>query len=258
MKIIARLYLFFLRRRYKLSISGIELLDRECNNLIFPNHPAHIDAHLLGSLCVIHTNITPVVSEKYVNMPFVGMFLKRVKAIPVSDLKFGNRDPYVLEKIISGVEKALNAGRSPVIYPAGQIKFQAEDIIRNKQTAHYLVSDLPENVRVIGVRIKGLWGSSWSTYPTGKRPYFLPNFLKGIGIIFANLIFFCPKRKVSIEFVDITEKAIKEAKGSRKSFNTFLENFYHEKGIDPLVLRKKFFFVPEVSMPTADEKTTSS
>ena len=253
MKIIARLYLFFLRRRYKLSVSGIELLTREGNSLIFPNHPAHIDAHLLGSLCVIHTDITPVVSEKYVHMPFVGMFLRKAKAIPVSDLKFGNRDPYVLEKIIKGFGDAIKAGRSPVIYPAGQIKFQAEDVIRNKQTAHYLVSDLPENINVLGVRIRGLWGSSWSTYSTGERPSFLPNFLKGIGVIFANLIFFCPKRKVSIEFVDITEKAKKEAKGSRKSFNTFLENFYHEKGIDKLVLRKKFFFLPEIPSPNTKE-----
>jgi len=242
MKIIARLYLFFLRRRYKLTVSGIDLLKREGNSLIFPNHPAHIDAHLLGSLCVIHTDITPVVSEKYVNMPFVGIFLRKARAIPVSDLKFGNRDPYVLEKIISGVEKAIKAKRNPIIYPAGQIKFQAEDLIRNKQTAHNLVSNLPDNIRVIGVRIRGLWGSDWSTYSSGKRPDFLPNFLKGIGIILANLIFFCPKRKVSIEFVDITEKAKEASKGDRKSFNTFLENFYHEKGIDKLVLRKKFFF----------------
>jgi 1-acyl-sn-glycerol-3-phosphate acyltransferase len=244
MKLFTKIYYFFLTRRYKVTIKGQEILNEDGPKLILPNHPAYVDAQLLGSLTSQYWKIAPVVSEKFVNMPIVGFFLRKSGAVPVSDLKYGNRDPHVLDKIVKNVGKAFENGRSAIVYPAGQIKRAAHEKINNKQTAFNLVSNFPSNVPVIGVRITGLWGSMWSTHETGVPPKFWKTFAKSTLIIFGNLVFFCPKRKVSIEFVDITVQARECATGDRKSFNTFLEGFYNVDGAEKVINRKRFFFMP--------------
>ena len=220
----------------------MEHLKRKGPKLFLPNHPANVDAQLMGALSSQYCKISPVVSERFVNMPIVGFFLKKVRAIPVSDLTSGNRDPHVLDKITKNVAISFSNGRCPIVYPSGQIKLQAHEEIKNKQTAHKLVGTIPDDVRIIGVRILGLWGSSWSAYKTGEKPNFGLTFLKSILIIFANLVFFCPKRKVKFEFVDITDEAKEQAKGDRKSFNTYLEEFYNIYGPEEAVQKKLFFF----------------
>ena len=62
--------------------------------------------------------------------------------------------------------------------------------------------------------------------------------------MFANLIFFLPKRDVTYEFVDITEMTKEFAKEDRKTFNDYLENFYNANGIEEVKFIRHFFFLP--------------
>jgi len=98
---------------------------------------------------------------------------------------------------------------------------------------------------VIGLRINGLWGSTFSCAWNGKRPKFLTAFGKGIGYFFANLIFLSPKRDVNFEFIDITEETIKQAQNDRRTFNKYLEGFYNENGEQEPLYIKHFFFFPK-------------
>lgn len=213
--------------------------------LMLPNHQSHIDPQLMAVIVAQYCEFVPVVSERFLKIPIISSFLKEWNAVAVSDFRGGNRDPNVLKNIFSQVMNALNKGRSVIIYPSGTITFTPTEKIRNKQSAYVIVSDLPENARVIGVRIRGLWGSMWSVAWMGERPSFILTYLKGVFFFFANLIFFVPKRDVSFEFVDITDEAKKMAQSDRATFNTFMEDFYNINGPEQVTYIKHLFFFPK-------------
>jgi len=237
---------FILTRRYTINVKGVHLLQDKGAKLFLQNHQSHLDPQLLGVYIARYCDFVPVISERFLKIPVLGAILRAWDAVAVSDLKHGNRDPHVLEKIFSGVIKALKQGKSVLIAPSGQIAHTPVEKIKNKQSAHLLVSNLPDNVKVIGVRVSGLWGSMWSVAWMGKNPNFLYTFLKGIVYLFANFIFFLPKRPVTFEFVDLTEEAILKAKEDRKTFNHYLEEFYNVNGAEQATYLKHFFYFPKM------------
>jgi len=245
MKLYRIFFNFLITRRYRITIIGEELLKKEGGKLVLPNHQSHVDPQIIGIKFYKFVHIVPVVNESFFKIPVVSFFFKKWGAIPVAEFKKGNRDPNVLKNIFANVNKALAEGKAPILYPSGQLQDIGIETIKNKQGAYAVVANLDENSRVLGVRVKGLWGSTFSKAWTGEQPPFLPVFLKGIFYMFANLIFFCPKRDVSLEIVDITDEAIKQAKNDRKIFNTYLEKFYNVNGIEEPTYVKHFFFLPK-------------
>ncbi len=238
-------YKFILTRRYKVTITGIDLLKAKGAKLILPNHQSHIDPQIIAVETLKYAEIVPVIGERFFKIPIIKFFLKKWDAIPVSDFKRGNRDPNALKTIFSEVIKAFHKEKTVIIYPSGQLQEMGLEKIKNKQCAHAVVSGLSDSTRVIGLRIKGLWGSSFSYAWNGKFPAFLPTLLKGIAYFFSNLVFLCPRRNVSLEFVDITEEAKKKSLNERHTFNAFLEEFYNKKGIEQPTYIKHFFFFPK-------------
>ena len=242
-----RLFYFILTRRYRIKIIGSNILETPGAMLILPNHQSHIDAQLMAVIAAQYCDFVPVVSERFLKIPVISSFLKKWNAVAVSDYRGGNRDPNVLKNIFSQVMNALNMGRSVIIYPSGTITFTPTEKILNKQSAYVIVSNLPENTRVVGVRISGLWGSMWSVAWMGERPSFILAFLKGIFYFLANLIFFSPKRDVTFEFVDITNEAKKMAQTDRSGFNEYMEEFYNVNGPEKATYIKHLFFFPKSS-----------
>ncbi|MFT7611984.1 MAG: 1-acyl-sn-glycerol-3-phosphate acyltransferase [Parvicellaceae bacterium] len=246
MKGVAHFFYWLLTRRYRVKLKGIDLLKIEGAKLILPNHPAHIDPQLMAAIVRQHCDFVPVVSERFAKTPIISYFMKKQNAVAVSDLKYGKRDPDVLKKIEAGVKDAFSHKRSVIIYPAGGIKSTSLELVRNKQSVHYLAKNLPDDVMVLGVRIKGLWGSMWSVAWYGERPKFLWCVAKGLFYLFANFIFLLPKRDVEIEFVDITEEIKANSALERREFNKTLEEFYNVDGPDPVIYLKHFFYAPKL------------
>lgn len=246
MKVMISFFSFVLSRRYKIKVKGEDLLHEPGAKLLLQNHQSHIDPQLLGVYVALRSDLVPVISEKFLRIPIIGSILRSLDAVAVSDLKHGNRDPNVLKNIQSKIKEALEKGKSVLIAPSGTVAQAPIERIKNKQSAHALVSDLPDGVKVIGVRINGLWGSMWSVAWMGKRPDFLRTLLKGIFYILANLIYFLPKRQVTFEFVDITEEAKLQAKSDRKTFNSYLEEFYNVYGPEEVTYIKHFFYFPKM------------
>jgi long-chain-fatty-acid--[acyl-carrier-protein] ligase len=236
------LYNFILTRRYTINITGEELLKTKGAKLVLPNHQSHIDPQLMGVIMALNGDFVPVVAEKFLKIPIISIFIKQFDPISVSDLRGGNRDALVLKNIFSQVQNALKLGKSVIIYPSGQITHTPTEIIENKQSAYVVVSSLPNDVRVLGVRISGLWGSMWSVAWHGKRPHFLFTFIKAIFFFFANFIFFIPKRKVNFEFVDITEEAKLKAATDRHRFNNYMESFFNKNGPEKATYIKHLFY----------------
>ena len=246
-KAVLSFFSFVLKRRYEINVTGEELLHEDGPKLLLQSHQSHIDPQLLGVFVAQRCDLVPVISEKFLKIPVIGSVLKSYDAVSVSDLKHGNRDPNVLKNMFSQIMESLKNGKSVLIAPSGNIAVAPVEKIKNKQSAHVLVSNIPDNVKIIGVRVNGLWGSMWSVAWKGKKPKFLPTFFKGGFYIFANLIFLLPKRKVTFEFVDITDTAKLESKSDRKTFNNYLERFYNIKGAEKVSYLKHFYYFPKTN-----------
>ncbi len=246
MAIIFAISRFLLSLRYKVEIKGLDILNKEGSYLILPNHQALVDPQIMVSQLWKKIRIVPVVTEGMYNVPVLHSILKNINAICVSDLSTGSRDTDVLKNVTSKISLSLEAGNSVLLYPSGQITGQAYEKIFNKKSAHNLVMDLPPNTRVIAVRIRGLWGSMWSRAWDGKSPNLTTTYLKAIGYVFANLLFFCPRRKICIDIEDITDYAKELARNDTKAFNDGLEHFYNKYGEDPLLYLRHFFYASKL------------
>ena len=249
-KVLAFKLRLFLRIRYRVSVKGIEILQNKTPKLFLPNHQALIDPVILLSQIYRFSTATPVISEKYYNMPLAKWYFKQMGAVRVSDLETGTRDTQVLKSITRSVFKGLRRNNNIVIYPSGQIAGQGYEKIFNKKAAYHIVNTIPENVQIIGVRISGLWGSMFSKAKTGKSPDFLAQLIKGLFYTLANLLFFVPKRRVSLEFEDITATAKEKVILGQKSFNLFLEDFFNLHGEEPALFPKHILYLPSLKSST--------
>lgn len=229
--------------RYKVTIKGAELLKNPSPVLILPNHPALIDPVIILSHFYKDTNAIPVITSTFYDIPLLKSFFSAVGAVRVSDLSSGSRNTNVLNEISRSVLKGFKRDKSIVLYPSGQLAGQGYEKIFNKKSAQKIVSKIPDNITIIGVRTTGLWGSMWSKARTGKSPNFLLHLLKGIFYILANLIFFLPRRTVTIEIEDLTLLAKNNAQLGRKSFNLFLEDYYNFRGEEDANFLRHFFYV---------------
>ena len=247
-KLIAVVARFILRTRYKIKISGSELMETKQPILFLPNHQALIDPVIILGYIHKYSSVRPAITSKYFDIPLLKQLFKWWGAIRVSDLENGSRNVNVLNEVARANLKGLRRGRNMVLYPSGQIAAHGLERIVNKKSAQYIVSRIPDDVMVVGVRIRGLWGSMFSKARTGKSPDFIMVVLRAFYYVFVNLFFFLPKRKLSIEFVDITDWAVDEAQKGRKEFNTALENFYNEKGEEPVLFLSHYFWKKKVAL----------
>jgi long-chain-fatty-acid--[acyl-carrier-protein] ligase len=79
-------------------------------------------------------------------------------------------------------------------------------------------------VRIVLIRTRGLWGSSFSQ-ALGHTPNVLHNLFKGGLALLASGIFFAPRRNVSIELIEPAEFP---RTADRNSINRYLEQFYNQ------------------------------
>jgi len=246
-KTIAKFISKLLQSRYKVSIKGRELLISEKSSLYLPNHQAEVDPIILLAEIAKLDDAVPMVSDNYYNLPLIKSFMERIGAVPVADFDAGHRDPEVLDKMRAAMLNALQHGKSILLYPSGQLCMQGYEKIQNKQSAYKLTLELDENIRVIGVRQHGLWGSVWSRAWWGKSPSFFNVLTRSVFYVLANFIFFVPKRSVEIEFEDITEEAKRMAHNStRQEFNRYLEAFYNSRGEEEVRFLKHYFYAPKL------------
>lgn len=241
-KIFASFFRFGFSLRYSVQINDSEILKDKRVKIFLPNHQSLLEPIILQSYIIRFHEISPAVSAKYFENTFFRIMMKIVDSIPVSDLDCGSRDLDVLNNVKSELLNRLLSGKNALLYPSGQLTSQGYEKIFNKQAAFNIVSELPEEIMIVGVRVSGFWGSMWSKAKTGKTPDFLSALIKGILIIIANFLFFTPRRKVKFELIDITNIAKQKSKTDRKTFNSYLESFYNQHGAELFTKIKYFFY----------------
>lgn len=260
MKIVHALLLGFtkliIKFRYRLEITGDNLDQIDPKRvLILPNHPAEIDPIILITLFQKKFRPRPLVVEYFFHMTGAGFFMRLMRAIPVPnfDTSSNKWKMKLVDQVYDNVEDGLKKDHNFLIYPSGHLQKQEKEIVGGSSFVHGIYQRYPD-IKLIGVRTTGLWGSLFSRALTGKVPSFWKTLKKGIFIILKNGIFFVPKRTLKIEIRDLTNRIPKEA--SRLDFNQYLDAFYNEVP-DPLTLVSHSAFtenLPEVTFKGKQKK----
>ena len=230
-RVITTLVKWCLSLRYRVSYKNARALKRVKNSkrgcLILPNHPAEIDPIIVGSHLWKHFQPHPLVVEKFFYYPGAKFFMESAGAIPIPDFEVSVNDWKVKkgEEAYQKILETLKNGENLLVYPSGFLKRTAHEKIGGSSLINRLLSDY-RDFDIVLVRVDGLWGSMFSRALTGTIPAFWGLILKGIKIIMKNLIFFTPRRKVSLEFAvnppDFPYNA------DKRELNDYLETFYNQ------------------------------
>ncbi len=219
--------------RYRISVKGLDLLTpaqltRGGGVLFLPNHPAELDPVILMLLLWKHFRPRPLVVEHFFYLKGIEFLMKLVRALPLPNLNGITNKWKVaqVEKMQKAIAEVLKKGENFIIYPAGKLKLEQQEVIGGSSFVHSLLTDCPQ-ANVVLVRTKGLWGSLFSRALTGNVPDFGPALFKGIKIILKNGIFFTPRRLVEIEMTPAPDDF--PFGKPRLELNRYLEEWYNQK-----------------------------
>lgn len=256
-----KLLLFLARRilslRYKVILSNHEVLKHDGPILLLPNHVALVDPRIIVSFLWKYLKVSPVASEKYYSKPWFKQIMDMLWTVPVWEM-WKWADPEEVKKVFREVVEAMKWWNNILIYPSWQIFRQGFESIKWKQAAYNIANLMPENTKVIGIRDRWLWGSIWSMARDNGQTWFWKIYLKCIWYVIANLIFFVPKRVVTIQMKDITDKVNLYKKMSLNEFNWFLESFYNKYGEEKINYKKHYFYYNDVKNRKKPEIITGS
>ena len=230
-------------RRYDIVVSGDDLaLGRETGDqrpagkasrqsyLVLPNHPAMVDP-MLVTATLRELPLRPLVDEAFFKAGLVAsLTLRTVGAVAVPDLRKHRtaRGASVVRGLDDVVVKTLASGGSVLFYPSGHIQTEADlETIGTRQLAYNVCRELPEGVRVLGVRTRGLWGSIWSRKGRAASPNFVLTLLGGV-VLWFFVAPFVPRRRVTMHVEDLTDRVKEWSQLTRIEFNRRLELFYNE------------------------------
>ncbi|MFI4876705.1 MAG: AMP-binding protein, partial [Blastopirellula sp. JB062] len=231
-KIMWALLRFCLRFRYRTEVRGLDRLrDLKGPVLVLPNHPAYVDPPLVLSHLRFGRSLRPLVfADTYRSLIFYP-FCQAIDAFEVPNLKSHSRDAHrqttaMIDRVVAGVE----AGNDFLIYPSGRLKRQSAELIGGARITHELLTRCPQ-LQVILVRTEGMWGSRFGCAQTGDVPDLAGAAWVALGSLLSSLLFFVPKRKVTITAAAIDRDQLPLE--SKESLNRFLESWYDAEGEEP-------------------------
>lgn len=230
-----RITSLLLRCRYRVRYQGLEVLDslKEAPGgvLFLANHASYADPLVLAKLFARHpARLT--VRDKTFYLPGAAAFLHRLGALPIPSFDHAPNTykQYAYERAFSDMVDGLNRGESFLVFPAGRLKWQAKEVIGGASGTYDLLQR-DCSPKVVLIRIRGMWGSSFSQAFGGN--------LKPLEILRANVlrllrggIFFLPKRPVSVELALRDCESLKAM--SRAELNQYLEAFFNQPPQDEL------------------------
>lgn len=202
---------FFLHWHYDVRITGEELLRDNSVHLLLPNHTAYMDPLILFSE-LWWLPICPMVDELFMRHWLYGRVLRLGDAIEVPDL---NKSAMSREEGAAAASQlsriaidSLAQGKQICFYPSGHVKTIDKEVIGNRRMAYEVCKELPQGVRVILCRMRGLESSRWSKLKPKKWKW---------------------RRTVTLHLEDHTDELRPWAQTlDRRAFNEKLENWYNE------------------------------
>lgn len=234
-----RLTLWF---RYRVTIKGLDRINPSVLNkpggvLFLPNHPTiFVDPTLVTLAIWKKYPIRPVIVEYMFYTPVINTIMRFMDALPIPNFVTSSNSlkKKKADKIIETIIDDLKHKQNFLIYPAGKTKHQAREVI-GASGVHRIIQSVPD-VNVVLVRTTGLWGSRFSRALTAGRapPTMFETIFWGMKKVLTNLIFFTPRRHVTIELMPAGPDF--PFQGSRLEMNRYLERWYNRPdGILPQI-----------------------
>jgi long-chain-fatty-acid--[acyl-carrier-protein] ligase len=245
--------------RYKVNILGSGRISSKLTNprggvLFLSNHPSHLDATFLSlallkfgyqisiwTLGYVYKNpYTKLVTRNYETV-------KLMKVPNVYESRLQKNHSRLFKLITKTVEK-LKKGENVLFFPSGMQKHSALEEIDGKSAVQKILNLYPD-VNIVFVRLTGMWGSRFSKAvkksdrSDAKGDNWIKFIWNLINIITFNLIFFIPKRKISLEFDPAGEDFPRT--GSRLEINQYMERYFNrgfDKEGEPLVRVPNYFW----------------
>jgi len=233
---------FFLKAllwlRYRVEVKGLdEVAKSKKKGVIFlPNHPAEMDPVILISILWGKFRPRPLMVEHFFYKKGLRFFIDLlIKPLPLPTMDVGNEwKKRQVEKLKAKIlQRTKEHGQNFMVYPSGKLKSTGDERLGGTSLVYQLLQMDPDLDFVL-VRITGLWGSSYSRAITGFSPDFGSVSWRGFLAVLKNLIFFTPRRKVSIEFARPGEDFPRH--GEKMQINEWLENWYNQGEVEPLKL----------------------
>lgn len=213
--------------------------------LFLPNHPALIDPVIVYSR-LAGLRPRPLSDERQMRGPLQSMAARIIHAVTIPDLqKDGKGGSAGVMAGLDMIAAALKRGDNVLLYPAGRIYRSARESLGANSAVARILSEVPE-ARVVLARTTGLWGSAFSR-AGGEAPNFIRELRRGLLAVLGNLLFFTPKRKVSVEFV---EPGDLPRDGDKMRLNAYLEDFYNAAE-RPAMAVPRHFWQGSAPMPLA-------
>lgn len=252
-KFLSALVRNILSLRYSISLEGIENIQKDWPFLILPNHPWLIDPLLLILNLFKFIDINATVTSDFYDHKLFGYVIQKFGWIRLANLQNDDSDIKSVNNTIWNIIQRLNDWKNVLLYPSWAIYAQWFESIIWKKSVFNILSNIPDNVKIILVRTTGLWGSNFTKASTGKYPNFTHNLFKWFFYWISNLFFRIPKRNVKIYIEDVTkhlmEKSWDEFKlkhSNLNDLNKYLENFYNKHWEEEIVYKKHFWFYDDV------------
>ena len=200
--------LFFFH--YDIRVTGEEVLRDNSTHLVLPNHSAFVDPLILFSQ-EWWLPICPMVDEAFMRNKVFRWVLSKADAVEVPDL---NKSAMTREEGAAAAGQlsriaieSLAAGKQICFYPSGHIKKVDKELIGNRRMAYEVCRELPDNVRVVLCRMRGLESSIWSKLKPKQWKW---------------------RRTVTLHFEDHTADVREWAQSlTRREFNEKLEEWYN-------------------------------
>jgi acyl carrier protein len=249
--------------RYKVTCKGLDEVKSTLENnkkgaLFLPNHPAVFIDPLVTTVPLLQAfSVRPLVIEFMFYNPMVYWFIRLVNALPMPTFATGYNPikQKRAQKMLNKMSEGLKHGENFVIYPAGMTKQGPKEVIGGAFGAYQLISENPD-ANIVLVRLTGLWGSMFSRALSHGDPVdMMQGIKKSFWILLKNLIFFTPRRKITLEFELAPSDFPRQ--GSKNEINRYLEEWYNKpfpKSGEPLQLVSYSFWKNDIPKIGENEK----
>lgn len=214
--------------RYRLRVTGMEGKNRLPGPyLILPNHPGYMDPPNVFRALWGRFRMRPMLLETNFKSPFLAPFGWLLRAIKMPETERASAEATRrAEAAVEAVIAALKAGDNVVFWPAGTLSRDGVERLGAARAAADVLKAVP-NAKIVLVRTRGLWGSSFG-WARGGKPLLMDRLLAGVGWLVLNLFLFSPRRRVHmhIEVFGPGERP----EPVREQLNPWLERWYAADG----------------------------
>jgi acyl-CoA synthetase (AMP-forming)/AMP-acid ligase II/1-acyl-sn-glycerol-3-phosphate acyltransferase/acyl carrier protein len=213
--------------RYRVSVTGLDAIRARGTSgiLILPNHPALIDPPIVLSRLMPAFYPRTLADAEQINRPIVRSLARLFRSYALPDpVSGGPSARHTIEAVLDQCKADLKNGDSIMLYPSGHIYRSRLEQLGGNSAVENILRDVP-SARVVLVRTRGLWGSSFSR-ASGRAPKLGPILLHSIGVLLRNGMFFTPRRRVTLELYEPTDLP---RQADRSTLNRALENWYNQE-----------------------------